>query len=509
MSLLYSNTARPLVALLVLCLAAEFAYGQAKPASVEPIQIKWHLQPGVSRYRLQLATDPEFSDIVFDRAVNGSTYTVTDLPRGHYYWRVAPAVEETGRFSNPLPVGKDAPDGPPLPVKEVSNTNIRNVREGWRVVAVRSLSPVGVQQLDRGELFLFALDSKGGVYAFDGRSGEPRWSFAPREVNPSSQWGSAAQFLSSADKAGGKTRLLLRSSAGLRALDLSTGQLLWEKELAGSASGFAAVDFTGTGDADFVVVTRDPSSVSILDPASGAPISEVKLERQVIGKPVPYIVGLDRGFVLSEAGGVLDVLSRSGASLRTASLETEIYTAPVLVKSGRDVLLVVGTEKGLLCLDAATLKPRWRVDTPGDAVTGSLGVADLDANGADDVVMLTRGGVVAVVDSATGKIRWHSGGAGNAASIGFADVNADGRTDVIIPTGRNTIKALSGREGSELFETTLDSPLTQEGSSSERYSLVVASGINGGGAWIFLSDSSGPGLRALSLAGSSNRVATR
>jgi len=303
MSLLYSNTTRLLVALLVLCLAAEFAYGQSKPASVEPIQIKWHLQPGVSRYRLQLATDPEFSDIVFDRAVNGSNYTVTDLPRGHYYWRVAPAVEETGRFSNPLPAGEYAPEVPSLPVKEASNTNIRNAREGWRVVAGRSLSPVGVRQLDGGGLYLFASDSKGGVYAFDGRSGEPRWSFAPREGTPSSQRGSAAQFLSSADKAGGITRLLLSSPSGLRALDLSTGQLLWDKELAGSPSGFAAVDFRGTGDTDFVVVIRDPSSVTILDSASGAPISEVKLERQVIGRPVPYIVGLDRGFVMSEAGG--------------------------------------------------------------------------------------------------------------------------------------------------------------------------------------------------------------
>jgi outer membrane protein assembly factor BamB len=509
MSLLYSNMARPLVALLVLCLAAEIAYGQSKPAPAAPIRIKWHLQPGVSRYRLQLATDPEFSDIIFDRAVNGSTYTVTDLPRGHYYWRIAPAVEETGRFSSPLPVGKDGPEGTSIPAKEASNTDIRNVREGWRVVAGRSLSPVGVRQLDRGELFLFASDSKGGVYAFDGRSGEPRWSFAPREGNPQSQRVSAAQFLSSADKAGGITRLLLRSPTGLRALDLSTGQLLWNSELAGSPSGFAAVDFKGTGDTDFVVVTRDPSSVNVIDSASGAPISEVKLERQVIGKPVPYIVGLDRGFVLSEAGGVLEVLSRSGSRLRTTSVETEISTAPVLVRTGRDVLLVVGTEKGLLGLDAATLKPRWRVDTPSDAVTGSLGVADLDANGADDVVMLTRGGLIAAVDSATGKIRWHSGGAGNAASIGFADVDADGRMDVIIPTGGNTVKALSGLEGSVLLETTLESPLTRERSSSERYSIVVAPGLKGDGAWIFLPDSSGPGLRALSLSGSSNRVATR
>jgi hypothetical protein len=284
--------------------------------------------------------------------------------------------------------------------------------------------------------------------------------------------------------------------------------LLWDKELAGSPSGVGAVDFGGTGDTDFVVVTRDPSSVNIVDPASGA-ISEVRLERQVVGRPVPYIVGQDRGVVLSEAGGVLEVISRSGSRLRTTNLETEISTAPVLVRTGRDVLLIVGTEKGLLGLDAATLKPRWRIETPGDVVTGSLGVADLDGNGADDVVMLTRGGRVAVVNSALGKILWHTGGAANAASMGFADVDSDGKVDVIIPTGRNSIKALSGREGSVLFETTLDSPLTREGSSSERYSVVVAPGINGGGAWVFLPDSSGPGLRALSLASSSTRVATR
>src|SRR2546425_1216369 len=53
------------------------------------VSLRWGVRPGVSRYRLQLARDIGFADIVFDRVVSGAERQITDLPPGRYYWRIA------------------------------------------------------------------------------------------------------------------------------------------------------------------------------------------------------------------------------------------------------------------------------------------------------------------------------------------------------------------------------------------------------------------------------------
>src|SRR5438105_8737249 len=61
--------------------------------------LRWDPRPGVSRYRLQLAVDVGFSDIVFDRVVTGNERQVTELPPGKYFWRIAPLTKTLGEFS--------------------------------------------------------------------------------------------------------------------------------------------------------------------------------------------------------------------------------------------------------------------------------------------------------------------------------------------------------------------------------------------------------------------------
>ncbi|HEY0173224.1 MAG TPA: hypothetical protein VGB98_19600, partial [Pyrinomonadaceae bacterium] len=69
------------------------------------ILVRWQGKPGVNRYRLQLATDERFEDIVFDQAVEGRQHVIKDLPPGNYFWRVAPAAAETSNaYSRPEPV---------------------------------------------------------------------------------------------------------------------------------------------------------------------------------------------------------------------------------------------------------------------------------------------------------------------------------------------------------------------------------------------------------------------
>src|SRR5438105_4271039 len=62
--------------------------------------LRWDPRPGVSRYRLQLALDVGFADIVFDRVVTGHERQVTELPPGKYFWRIAPLTRTLGEFSS-------------------------------------------------------------------------------------------------------------------------------------------------------------------------------------------------------------------------------------------------------------------------------------------------------------------------------------------------------------------------------------------------------------------------
>src|SRR6266403_657075 len=77
---------------------------QAAPANSQAnsteVHLRWGSRPGVSRYRLQLASDSAFADIVFDRVVAGNDYQINDLPPGRYFWRVAPLTGTLGEFSS-------------------------------------------------------------------------------------------------------------------------------------------------------------------------------------------------------------------------------------------------------------------------------------------------------------------------------------------------------------------------------------------------------------------------
>ena len=73
-----------------------FVLAQTAPANPQTnsteVHLRWGSRPGVSRYRLQLASDNAFADIVFDRVVAGNEYQIKDLPAGRYFWRIAPLL---------------------------------------------------------------------------------------------------------------------------------------------------------------------------------------------------------------------------------------------------------------------------------------------------------------------------------------------------------------------------------------------------------------------------------
>jgi hypothetical protein len=67
---------------------------------VAPVKIAWKQQPGISRYRIQVAMDQRFENVIFDGSVVATEYQANTLAPGRYYWRVA-AFEGAGEFSKP------------------------------------------------------------------------------------------------------------------------------------------------------------------------------------------------------------------------------------------------------------------------------------------------------------------------------------------------------------------------------------------------------------------------
>jgi hypothetical protein len=160
-----------LITALVLALPA-FAQPETastqKPAGTEqvsaPLKLRWPARPRVRRYRLQVALDEKFTDIVFDRAVVGLEQEVSGLQPGKYYWRVAPATPETGRYSAPALIEA----APPMPVVPVLTVMRPPSDVGWQA-AIGAVARPFAARLRAGKNFdLVALNSDGTIYALDG-----------------------------------------------------------------------------------------------------------------------------------------------------------------------------------------------------------------------------------------------------------------------------------------------------------------------------------------------------
>lgn len=65
-------------------------YNQEKGVNPDEISFKWEQCDATRQYRFELATDPEFKNVIRDEYVDGNVYTVVGLRYGgeRYYWRV-------------------------------------------------------------------------------------------------------------------------------------------------------------------------------------------------------------------------------------------------------------------------------------------------------------------------------------------------------------------------------------------------------------------------------------
>jgi hypothetical protein len=476
------------------------------------ILVRWQGKPGVNRYRLQLARDANFEDIVFDQAVEGRQYVVKDLPPGNYFWRVAPAAAETSAvYSAPERVSLGSEEK-----VEVASVVMPADAAGWRTATgeVMVLAPASLRT--GGVVDFVGVGADGRVFAVDGASGISLWTArynaaaataAQQSANDNKHVTFAPLVVGDAQRG---ASVVVATQGGVRALRGDSGREMWRANLEGRASAGVVTDVDGDGSAEVVVITQDPEMFYVINSATGRVLSSQKLAGEVAGAPYPFASGGSHGVLVAYRKGRIEFRGAGGAVISESKLDNELTTAPLVAMRGEMPFLVVGSDDGLWALRVPELKALGAIKADNDSARGTLAAADVDGDGSSEIVMVTKRGRVALVSTTDGNVRWHAEGATEAASAAFADVNGDGVLDVIVPGGGTTFAlAFSGRDGSLVMKVEEGGKATAaQGSGGALRSLVVTPALGGGGLLVG-GDPGRVGLRAVELPKGSVKTASK
>jgi outer membrane protein assembly factor BamB len=492
--------------------------GRAQARQVgPPLRITWKEQPGIRRYRLQIARDAQFTDIVFDKLVYGLEYTVNELPNGRYYWRIAPAPTEAGQYSqaNPIQVGDAVGMQTDVGVdrgRDDSRAVVASDATGWRTATGNVAQPLTAPLRTGASLDLVGVNEDGMVYALDGTSGVALWTarFRPRARRGEATGNGGALPVTPiiVPTGRGTANVVVAFEGGVRALEGGTGREIWKATVQGRAASGAAADLDGDGKVEVFVVSDGTPTLTVLSGDTGKVIAQSNLEANAIGAPSIFRTQGVRGVVLAMEGGRIEVRGGNAERALSIKLDAQMTTPPLFVQSGGGAIVLIGTEKGLIALNANDLKPLWRVATDEDAPRGMLASTDLDGDGVPDVVMVTRRGRTVAVNTVNGKIMWYSTGATDAGSATFADLDGDGALDVIVAAGPAFAAGFSGRSGEMIWKAE-DEGRGGTGSSQSVRGLVAAPVSTGSTGYLIGSDLARTGLRAVSLPKGTGRVSSR
>jgi outer membrane protein assembly factor BamB len=466
------------------------------------VVIRWPGRAGVRRYRLQLATDEKFSDIVFDRAVEGRQHAVTELAPGVYYWRVAPAAAETNVFSRPVRVtvaperatraGASATSAGTV-AGAGANLIVVDEATGWRTAVGEVSGLVGAKLRAGGVTDFVGVTANGRVFAVDGLSGVSLWNARTEAEAPA---GFAPVVVAAG---GGSANVLAGAGGGVRLLRGDTGREAWRARLEGTAAAGAVADLDGDGAGELIVATSNPPALYVLAQDTGRVVSTAKLGAETVGAPASFTAGGARGVLVALRDGTVQARGRDLSLVGSLKLDAALTTAPIMVGRGDISVVVVGSEGGLVALGFPEMRLLGRIVSEDDPVHGTLASADIDGDGSAEIAMVTRAGRVAVVGTNDGVVRWYAEGATGAGTAGFADINRDGVLDVIVPGGSAFLLGFSGRDGSLLMradESGARAPATR--GRGRPFVLAVSPA---GGLMLVGADPGGTGLRAVELTG--------
>src|SRR5436190_8360493 len=156
-----------------------------RPPNGTAVHLRWGQRSGVSSYRLQIARDSGFVDIVLDRVVPGNDFEINDLEPGRYFWRVAALTRTLGEFSSAgvIDVQRATSAASPSATPINSNPLPAAAGGGWRAAIgnITDLVTARLRGADRTDVV--AVNAAGSVFAIDAATGVALWSFRSKPDN--------------------------------------------------------------------------------------------------------------------------------------------------------------------------------------------------------------------------------------------------------------------------------------------------------------------------------------
>jgi outer membrane protein assembly factor BamB len=467
--------------------------------------VHWGARAGVSRYRLQLARDREFNDIIFDRVVSGNEYEINGLIPAKYFWRVAALSDRPLQFSSAgvidVSPASQKPDpradriSPRQPIQpqtaNPSNANRVSSGDGWRALIGEVSGPVLARLRSASTLDLVAVNNAGVVYALDADSGIALWTARPHSQQTNLLRPVAAPFVPLlVETRTGLDNVVVLGNGMVRALNGASGREAWSAALPAPASSGAA------SGSELFIIDSSLQRLFLLDGGTGKLIASIELPSRSFGAPVGFDYKGQRGVMIGFENGRIEFRDVNGKTIRSGNAGSPATTRPLLVSGPRGGLVMLGTRSGLTAFDSEDLHALGRVALKDDTPRGTLSAADLDGNGVSEVIMLTERGRVVAVNTSDGKILWESFSTNDAQSVAFADVDGDHVLDVLMAGGQTFALALSGRDGSVVWKEDAPAALAANHAALVGPRSVIAA-PHGSGILLIGIDPSRSGLRAV------------
>jgi outer membrane protein assembly factor BamB len=490
-------------------IGSPFAPNHPSPATqagqLTNAHVRWGARPGVFRYRLQLARDRGFNDIIFDRVVSGNEYEISDLTLGRYFWRVAALSGNSLQFSSAgvidVSPASQKPDprtdlmNPRQPIKAKTanpgNANRVSSGDGWRALIGEVSGPVLAHLRSASALDLVAVNNAGVVYALDADSGVELWTARPRPpLTGSPRVGAAPIGPLLVESRTGLDNVVVLANGTVRALEGASGRELWRAALPAPASSGSA------SGSELFIIDNSLQRLFLVDGVTGKLIASFELPSRSFGAPIAFDHRGQRGVMIAFENGRIEFRDVSGKTIRSGNAGSPATTRPLLVSGPRGGLVMLGTRSGLTAFDSEDLHALGRVALMDDTPRGTLSEADLDGDGVAEVIMLTEHGRVVAVNTSDGKVLWESFSTNDAQSVAFADVDGDRVLDVLVAGGQTFALALSGRDGSVVWKEDKPAALVANHAASLAPRSVLAT-PHGSGILLIGIDPSRIGLRAV------------